>query len=176
MRYFFLILCQKSPDSSQSTRRIIIYLCSLYSSYLKCLASRTFALHIIIRLRLFRQSCIFDLLCNYYFHVHIHNIRGLHSSYPDVMLCLLHVLLSTLSSYSCICHSKHFHAFYQRISPQIHHHLSFFYLITENLRSFSWCFGFLVSLSERFTEDLLVRNRFSNWEKCISFIMNHELF
>jgi len=27
------------------------------------------------------------------------------------------------SSYSCICHSKHFHTFYQRILPKIHYHM-----------------------------------------------------
>ncbi len=127
-----------------------------------------------IRLRLFRQSCIFDLLCNY-FHVHIHNIRALRSSYPDVMLCLLHVLPRIVSSYSCICHSKHFHAFYQRISAQIHH-LSFF-LFNHRKPPFLLLMLWLPrTLSERFTKDLLVCNKFSNWEKYISFRTNHELF
>jgi len=74
---------------------------------------------ITIHLHLFLKSYIFYLLCSY-FHVHIHNTLGLSSFYPDVILYLLHVLLwRTVSSYSCICHSMHFHTFYQHISPKV---------------------------------------------------------
>jgi hypothetical protein len=53
------------------------------------------------------------------------------------------------------------------LSINVYHYkfiICHFYLITENLRSGCWCFGFLVPLSEHFTKDLLVCNRFSNWE------------
>jgi hypothetical protein len=100
------------------------YVLSIFSFNQFCMnknssTNPTWSILTIIRLRLFRQSCIFYLLCNY-FHVHIHNILGLRSFYPHVMLCLVHVPPHSISSYSCICHSMHFHTFYQCISPQTH--------------------------------------------------------